>query len=191
MSNLEREPRETVCGGRSAVAVEPVRELLAGATVALGGPRAMSVTRTLPNKSRRMVGAWCFVDFYGPDDISTSTGMQVAPHPHIGLQTVNRLVSGEVLHRDSVGSRQLVTPGQLNLMTAGNGISHSEESPPAHSPVLHGVQLWTALPNQHRHVRPHFEHHPRPAGAGGYRGHDRSDHGRARRDRLPGGRLQP
>jgi redox-sensitive bicupin YhaK (pirin superfamily) len=107
-----------------------------------------------------MVGAWCFVDFYGPDDIGTSTGMQVAPHPHIGLQTVTWLVSGEVLHRDSVGSRQLVTPGQLNLMTAGNGISHSEESPPAHSPVLHGVQLWTALPNQHRHVRPHFEHHP-------------------------------
>jgi quercetin 2,3-dioxygenase len=160
MSNLEREPRETACGGRSAVAVEPVREVLAGATVALGGPRAMSVTRTLPNKSRRMVGAWCFVDFYGPDDISTSTGMQVAPHPHIGLQTVTWLLAGEVLHRDSVGSRQLVTSGQLNLMTAGNGISHSEESPPAHSPVLHGVQLWTALPNQHRHVRPHFEHHP-------------------------------
>src|SRR3954447_4215017 len=129
MSNLEREPRETVCGGRSAAAVEPVREVLAGSAVALGGPRGMSVTRTLPNKSRRMVGAWCFVDFYGPDDISTLTGMQVAPHPHIGLQTVTWLVSGEVLHRDSVGSQQLVTAGQLNLMTAGHGIAHSEETP--------------------------------------------------------------
>jgi quercetin 2,3-dioxygenase len=159
MSNLEREPRETVCGGRSAVAVEPVRELLAGSAVALGGPRAMSVTRTLPNKSRRMVGAWCFVDFYGPDDISTSTGMQVAPHPHIGLQTVSWLIAGEVLHRDSLGSQQMIRPGQLNLMTAGRAISHSEETPAEHSPVLHGVQLWTALPDRYRHVPPRFAHH--------------------------------
>jgi redox-sensitive bicupin YhaK (pirin superfamily) len=120
----------------------------------------MSVTRTLPNRTRRMVGAWCFVDYYGPDDISQSPGMRVAPHPHTGLQTVTWLISGEVLHRDSVGSRQLVTPGQLNLMTAGYGISHSEESATEHSPVLHGVQLWTALPDRDRHVSPHFEHHP-------------------------------
>ncbi len=106
------------------------------------------------------VGAWCFVDYYGPEDISRSPGMQVAPHPHIGLQTVSWLVAGEVLHRDSVGSRQLVTPGQLNLMTAGHSISHSEESLADHSPILHGVQLWTALPDPDRHVRPHFEHHP-------------------------------
>jgi quercetin 2,3-dioxygenase len=160
VSNLERDPEETPCGGRAAVAVEPVRELQAGATVALGGPRAMSVTRTLPNRTRRMVGAWCFLDYYGPDDISRSAGMQVAPHPHTGLQTVSWLVAGEVLHRDSVGSTQLVVPGQLNLMTAGHGISHSEESPADHSPTLHGVQLWTALPGPARHVGPHFEHHP-------------------------------
>jgi redox-sensitive bicupin YhaK (pirin superfamily) len=160
MSNLERSPRETACGGRAGVAVEPVRELMDGRPVALGGPRAMSVTRTLPNRTRRMVGAWCFVDYYGPNDISRSAGMQVAPHPHTGLQTVSWLVAGEVLHRDSVGSRQLVTPGQLNLMTAGHGISHSEESLADHSPILHGVQLWTALPDPDRHVRPHFEHHP-------------------------------
>ena len=160
MSNLERSPQETACGGRVGVAVEPVRELMDGRPVALGGPRAMSVTRTLPNRARRMVGAWCFVDYYGPADISRSPGMQVAPHPHTGLQTVSWLVAGEVLHRDSVGSRQLVTPGQLNLMTAGHGISHSEESPADHSPILHGVQLWTALPDADRHVRPHFEHHP-------------------------------
>jgi quercetin 2,3-dioxygenase len=160
MSNLDRSPQETPCGGWTAVAVEPVRELQFGTTVPLGGPRAMSVTRTLPNRSRRMVGAWCFLDFYGPDDISTSQGMQVPPHPHTGLQTVSWLVAGEVLHRDSVGSLQLITPGQLNLMTAGHGISHSEESPADHSPTLHGVQLWTALPGLDRHVDPHFEHHP-------------------------------
>ena len=161
MSNLEQKPQETPCGGRAAVAVEPVRDLLLGAAVPLGGPRAMSVTRTLPNTSRRMVGAWCFLDYYGPDDISRSGGMRVPPHPHIGLQTVSWLVSGEVLHRDSLGNRQLVTPGQLNLMTAGHGIAHSEESPASHSPMLHGVQLWTALPDRDRHVSPHFVHLPK------------------------------
>jgi redox-sensitive bicupin YhaK (pirin superfamily) len=160
MSNLELSPQETPCGGRGAVSVEPVRELQYGAAVALGGPRAMSVTRTLPNRARRMVGAWCFVDYYGPDDITASPGMRVPPHPHAGLQTVSWLVSGEVLHRDSLGSHQLITPGQLNLMTAGHGTSHSEESPADHSPTLHGVQLWTALPDRDRHVDPHFEHHP-------------------------------
>jgi quercetin 2,3-dioxygenase len=160
LSNLERSPRETPCGGRTRVAAEPVRELLEGRPVVLGGPRAMSVTRTLPNRGRRMVGAWCFVDYYGPDDLSGSAGMQVAPHPHTGLQTVSWLVAGEVLHRDSVGSLQLITPGQLNLMTAGHGISHSEESPADRSPILHGVQLWTALPDRDRYVGPDFEHHP-------------------------------
>ena len=160
MSNLERKPQETPCGGRAAVAVEPVRELQFGAAVPLGGPRGMSVTRTLPNSVRRMVGAWCFLDYYGPDDISGSGGMRVPPHPHTGLQTVTWLVSGELLHRDSLGSRQLVTPGQLNLMTAGHGIAHSEESPAPHSPILHGVQLWTALPDRDRHAGPQFAHLP-------------------------------
>ena len=160
MSNLERSPRETPCGGQVAVAAEPVRELQFGHSVALGGPRGMTVTRTLPNRDRRMVGAWCFVDFYGPEDISGTAGMQVPPHPHTGLQTVSWLVTGDVLHHDSVGSEQLVSPGQLNLMTAGHGIAHSEQSPPGHGPTLHGVQLWTALPDEARSVAPHFEHHP-------------------------------
>lgn len=160
MSNLENSPRETPCGGRAAVAVEPVRELLSGATVPLGGPRGMMVTRTLPHRHRRMVGAWCFIDSYGPADLTRAPGMRVPPHPHIGLQTVSWLVAGEVLHRDSLGSRQLIEPGQLNLMTAGHAISHSEETPAEHSAVLHGVQLWTALPDQHRHVAPLFAHHP-------------------------------
>ena len=159
MSNVETNPQETRCGGRAAVAVEPVRELLSGATVPLGGPRAMMVTRTLPNRVRRMVGAWCFVDFYGPADLTSSPGMRVPPHPHLGLQTVSWLVAGEVLHRDSLGSYQLIEPGQLNLMTAGRAISHSEETPAEHSAVLHGVQLWTALPDKYRHIAPQFAHH--------------------------------
>ncbi|HEX4818356.1 MAG TPA: pirin family protein [Nonomuraea sp.] len=132
---------------------ELAAELLEGREVPLGGPRAMAVSRTLPGARRRMIGAWCFLDAYGPEH----TAMRVPPHPHTGLQTVTWLVAGEVLHLDSVGSRRLVRPGQLNLMTAGRGISHSEESPET---VLHGVQLWVALPEPHRHVAPAFEHHP-------------------------------
>jgi redox-sensitive bicupin YhaK (pirin superfamily) len=157
VSNLDLHPRETACGG--AAPAEPVRELLPGRDVVLGGPRGMPVTRTLPNRDRRMVGAWCFVDFYGPVDITGGTGMRVPPHPHTALQTVSWLVAGEVMHDDSLGSHQLIEPGQLNLMTAGHGIAHAEQTPGAHSPVLHGVQLWTALPGTDRHVAPHFEHH--------------------------------
>ena len=86
-------------------------------------------------------------------------GMQVPPHPHIGLQTVTWLLAGNVLHRDSLGSEQMIRPGQLNLMTAGRGIAHSEESPEDHDPALHGVQLWLALPGADRAVSPGFEHH--------------------------------
>src|SRR5262245_43962792 len=102
MSNLEPAPQETLCGGRTDVATEPVRELLPGAAVALGGPRAMNVTRTLPSRARRMVGAWCFLDYYGPEDITAGPGMRVPPHPHTGIQTVSWLLAGEVLHRDSL-----------------------------------------------------------------------------------------
>jgi len=85
--------------------------------------------------------------------------MQVPPHPHIGLQTVTWLLEGNVLHRDSLGSEQMIRPGQLNLMTAGHGIAHSEESPAGHDPGLHGVQLWLALPGADRQAAPSFEHH--------------------------------
>ena len=134
-------------------------ELIEGAAVALGGPRGMAVTRTLPNKVRRTVGAWCFLDAYGPDDLAGRPGMRVGPHPHIGLQTVSWLVRGEILHRDSLGNRQEIRPGQLNLMTAGRGISHAEETPAVNSGVLHGVQLWVALPETARHQPPAFTHH--------------------------------
>ena len=93
-------------------------ELLSSSAVALGGPRGFEVTRTLPNRQRRMVGAWCFLDAYGPHQLNGSAGMRVGPHPHTGLQTVTWLVAGEVLHRDSLGNTQEIRPGQLNLMTA-------------------------------------------------------------------------
>ncbi|MFC7344209.1 pirin family protein [Saccharopolyspora griseoalba] len=158
MSNVENRPAEQeVCSAGSAIATEPDAELLHPREVPLGGPRAMRVRRALPNRDRRMVGAWCFADSYGPTDITRQPGMQVPPHPHTGLQTVTWLVEGEVWHQDSVGSRQLVRPGQLPLMTAGHGIAHSEQSPPEHSARLYGAQLWVALPERSRHVAPAFE----------------------------------
>jgi len=120
---------------------------------------AMTVRRLLPLRLRRSVGPWCFVDHYGPTDVDGVAGMNVPPHPHIGLQTVTWLLTGDVLHRDSLGSEQLIRPGQLNLMTAGHGIAHAEESPASHGPTLHGVQLWVALRDASRHVPPAFEHH--------------------------------
>lgn len=126
--------------------------------VPLGGPRAMTVRRTLPTKQRTLIGAWCFADHYGPDDVSRSGGMDVPPHPHTGLQTVSWLFSGEIEHRDSIGSHAMVRPGELNLMTAGRGISHSEVSTP-NTALLHGMQLWVALPAAARFTKPSFEHY--------------------------------
>ncbi|MEV7225108.1 pirin family protein [Streptomyces sp. NPDC093681] len=157
MSNLDRDAVPSLCGGRGFVVAEPVRELLSPRNVKLGG--STEVRRLLPNLGRRMVGAWCFVDHYGPDDIADEPGMQVPPHPHMGLQTVSWLHEGEVLHRDSTGSLQTIRPRQLGLMTSGRAISHSEESPRAHARLLHGAQLWVALPDAHRHTDPHFEFH--------------------------------
>ena len=126
--------------------------------VPLGGPRSMTVRRTLPARERSFVGAWCFVDHYGPDDVSATGGMDVAPHPHCGLATVSWLFSGEVEHRDSLGTVAVVRPGEVNLMTAGRGISHSEVSTPS-TTVLHGAQLWVVLPTEVADVAPRFEHH--------------------------------
>ncbi|GAA1804297.1 pirin family protein [Luedemannella flava] len=157
MSNTEREPAELACGTTTDVAHTPVTELLPGRDVPLG--RHTVVRRLLPQRHRRMVGAWCFLDHYGPEDVSSRPGMQVPPHPHTGLQTVSWLLDGEILHRDSLGSVQSVRPGQLNLMTSGAGISHSEESPADHPPLLHGLQLWVALPAYARDGAAAFDHH--------------------------------
>jgi redox-sensitive bicupin YhaK (pirin superfamily) len=131
---------------------------LPGHDVPLG--RYTTVRRLLPQRPRRMLGAWCFVDHFGPDDVAGRPGMRVPPHPHTGLQTVSWLVDGEILHRDSLGSRQSIVPGQVNLMTAGRGIAHSEESPARHPPMMHGLQLWIALPEHARHGEPRFDHVP-------------------------------
>ena len=156
MSNLETEPVELVCDSSTTTEADVV--ILQPRDVPLGGLRAMGVRRTLPQRARSLIGAWCFVDHYGPDDVSVTGGMVVPPHPHTGLQTASWLFAGEVEHRDSVGSLALVRPGELNLMTAGAGISHSEVSTPD-TTALHGVQLWIALPELTRHQAPHFENH--------------------------------
>ncbi|MFC9977561.1 pirin family protein [Spirillospora sp. NPDC127200] len=157
MSDLDVRPEPVECGGRDGVSGGPVHELLKPRLTDLGAGTV--VRRLLPTLGRRMVGAWCFVDHYGPDDIAERPGMQVPPHPHMGLQTVSWLHEGEVLHRDSLGSLQTVRPRQLGLMTSGRAISHSEESPREHARLLHGAQLWVALPDAHRHVEPAFEFH--------------------------------
>lgn len=121
---------------------------------------SMRIRRALPSRQRRMVGAWCFLDHFGPLDATLGRGLRVGPHPHTGLQTFTWPMAGEIFHRDSLGSEQLIRPGAVNLMTAGRGISHSEESPAHRSPLLHGAQLWIALPDAHRQRAPAFEHYP-------------------------------
>lgn len=184
MSNTETRPAALTCGAEAgadadagvgeraaangeadadgAVAAEgpapAAIEILGPRDVPLGGPRAMRVRRTLPQRARTLIGAWCFADHYGPDDVAASGGMDVAPHPHIGLQTVSWLFNGEIEHRDSLGTHEFVRPGELNLMTSGHGISHSEVSTPA-TTTLHGVQLWVALPARHRDTERDFQHY--------------------------------
>ncbi len=144
-------------------------EVLSPRDVPLGGIRAMTVRRTLPHRDRPFIGAWCFLDHYGPHVVGdgnsgdgTTGGMDVPPHPHTGLQTVSWLFDGEIEHRDSGGVVGLVRPGEVNLMTAGHGVAHSEVSTPT-TRVLHGVQLWVALPDAARHTQRAFEHFvPRP-----------------------------
>ncbi len=150
-------PAELECRQRGG---PPRVEVLSARDVPLGGPRAMTVRRTLPQRDRSLIGAWCFVDHYGPHEVARTGGMDVPPHPHTGLQTVSWLFAGEIEHRDSLGTHALVKPGEVNLMTGGAGICHSEVSV---SPTLHGVQLWVALPDAHRHTARAFEHYEPPA----------------------------
>ncbi len=119
----------------------------------------LTVRRSLPKARRRTVGAWCFVDHFGPLAVEPDGGLDIGPHPHTGLSTVTYLLDGQVLHRDSLGSEQVVRPGQLNLMTAGHGLSHAEEPTGHYRGQLHGVQLWVAQPEQTRYAAAAFEHH--------------------------------
>ena len=155
MSNTETTPDQVACGASRFTGVLHPRE------VPLGGPRAIRVRRTLPQRQRSLIGAWCFADHYGPHDVSTGAGMDVPPHPHTGLQTVSWLFSGEIEHRDSAGVHAMVRPGELNLMTAGAGICHSEVSVPS-ARILHGVQLWVALPDADRNTSRDFVHFAPP-----------------------------
>ncbi|GIJ09467.1 hypothetical protein Van01_26810 [Micromonospora andamanensis] len=155
MERAEAMPAETRPPG--VATVDPGSVLLPGHDVPLG--RYTTVRRLLPQRTRRLVGAWCFVDHFGPDDVARRPGMEVPPHPHTGLQTVTWLLDGEILHRDSLGNEQPIRPGQLNVMTSGHGIAHSERSPAEHPPLMHGVQLWVALPDQARAGAADFAHH--------------------------------
>jgi len=142
-------------------AAPPVELDIAAHTRDLGG--GFTVRRLLPSPLRRMVGPFIFVDHMGPVHLAPGLGLDVRPHPHINLATVTYLFEGEILHRDSLGTEQVIRPGAVNWMTAGRGIVHSERSPAAArkaGPNLHGMQLWIALPTEHEEVDPSFQHHP-------------------------------
>lgn len=123
----------------------------------IGG--GVTISRLIPSRQRRMIGAWCFLDHAGPAVFEPGAGMRVGPHPHIGLQTFTWMLQGEAMHRDSLGNVQIVRPGQVNLMTAGHGIAHTEESLPGEH-RLHAAQLWIALPFESRDIPPAFDHYP-------------------------------
>jgi redox-sensitive bicupin YhaK (pirin superfamily) len=129
---------------------------LSARQVPLGGLRGLSVHRTLPQRGFPTIGAWCFVDHFGP----TTDAMAVLPHPHTGLQTVTWPLAGRIRHKDSLGNDVVLRPGELNLMTSGDGVSHSEFSVNSPGEFMHGIQLWVALPDSARKGPAGFEHHP-------------------------------
>ncbi len=138
----------------------PILQTIAPVTHDLG---EFKVRRALPNRERTMVGPFIFVDQFGPARLDPGQGMDVRPHPHINLSTVTYLFDGAIEHRDSLGSRQVIEPGAVNLMTAGKGIVHSERSPSearAQGPSFYGMQTWLALPDGKEEVEPGFEHVP-------------------------------
>jgi redox-sensitive bicupin YhaK (pirin superfamily) len=119
---------------------------------------SLAIVRALPVRDKRLVGPWCFLDRFGPLSFSSGKPMDVAPHPHIGLQTVTWLLEGEIVHDDSLGYESVLRPGGVNVMTSGGGIAHAEQTPPENTGRLNGVQLWVALPDAHRHMPATFEH---------------------------------
>jgi redox-sensitive bicupin YhaK (pirin superfamily) len=124
------------------------------------------VRRSLPTGARRSVGPFIFVDHMGPAQLAPGDGMDVRPHPHIGLATLTYLIEGEIVHRDSLGSVQAIRPGDVNWMIAGAGVAHSERTDPdvrARGSRMLGLQTWIALPRDHETMAPTFEHHPQDA----------------------------
>ena len=117
------------------------------------------IKRALPSRHKRMIGAWCFLDHAGPASFPQGSGLDVGPHPHIGLQTFTWMIEGTMMHNDSIGSQQLIRPKQVNLMTSGYGISHTEVSPDTET-QMHAAQLWIALPDDKLNMVPAFDHYP-------------------------------
>jgi hypothetical protein len=154
MSNLW--PVDEAEVGVGEPAASATVEALPGRVTDLGG---LPIRRLLPRSQRRLVGPWCFLDSYGPLTFTSGKPMDVAPHPHIGLQTVSWLLDGEVVHHDSLGGNGTAVPGVLNLMTAGRGIAHAEETPRRNGGRLRGLQLWVALPAASRETAPAFAQH--------------------------------
>ena len=153
MSNLAPTTLAETCASEPE---KPTLQELPGRLTDLGG---LAIRRLLPRSQRRLVGPWCFLDAYGPLGFAAGKPMDVAPHPHIGLQTVSWLLEGEVVHHDSLGLEATAAPGTLNLMTAGRGIAHAEETPTPNAGRLRGVQLWVALPDASRGNAASFESH--------------------------------
>ncbi|HYW03562.1 MAG TPA: pirin family protein [Gammaproteobacteria bacterium] len=144
----------------TAVPCEAVELLIRPREHDIGG---FSVRRALPTRERRMVGPWIFFDHMGPARFPAGRGIDVRPHPHISLATVTYLFEGEILHRDSLGNLQPIRPGDINLMVAGHGITHSERetAQTRNRPhALHGLQLWLALPEKYEETAPAFYHYP-------------------------------
>lgn len=166
MSDSQAQPPGQAPHGGTTADGQQLIQRLGARTADVGG---IPVNRIMPQRQRRLIGAWCFLDHAGPavfsagdpsgDSLSPGNkGLRVGPHPHTCLQTFTWMLAGEILHRDSLGSEQVIRPGELNLMTAGHGITHTEESV-AGSRELHAAQLWIALPHQDRHTRPRFDHY--------------------------------
>jgi redox-sensitive bicupin YhaK (pirin superfamily) len=139
----------------AGVSEPPAVEVLEPREATVG---TMTVQRALPRRQRRTVGAWCFVDLFGPASVTDQGGVQIGPHPHMGLHTVTYLLDGQVLHRDSLGSEQEIRPGQVNLMTAGCGVVHAEEPTGHYRGTMQGVQLWVAQPDATRGGDAAFDH---------------------------------
>ena len=121
--------------------------------------RGTVIKRALPSRQKRLIGAWCFLDHAGPVVFPQGDGLDVGPHPHIGLQTFTWMIEGTMMHNDSLGSKQLIRPRQVNLMTAGRGISHTEVAPDTET-HMHAAQLWIALPDDKLNIDPRFDHYP-------------------------------
>jgi redox-sensitive bicupin YhaK (pirin superfamily) len=146
--------------GDAEINMDPFALVIPSRARAIG---AFAVKRVLPYSKRRTVGPFIFLDHMGPIQVGPSDNFDVKPHPHIGLSTITYLFSGRLLHRDSLGSEQWIVPGDVNWMTAGSGIVHSERFPKSDPTreAFEGLQVWVALPAQYEEISPQFQHHPR------------------------------